>query len=50
MKKNIAIGLTLFSSMLFSSGNLYAFDEVANRTQRGQVSPCSIRRFGVMAF
>lgn len=41
MKKNIAIGLTLFSSMLFSSGNLFAFDEVAkNLFDNGQYDEC----------
>ncbi len=44
MKKNLAVGLTLFISMLFSSGNLYAFDEAAKKLfDNGQYDEC-IRR------
>ncbi len=41
MKKNLAVGLTLFISMLFASGNLYAFDEAAKKLfDEGQYDEC----------
>jgi hypothetical protein len=41
MKKNLATGLALCISMLFASGNLYAFDEVAkNLFDNGQYEEC----------
>jgi hypothetical protein len=41
MKKQFAAGLTLFISMLFSSGNLYAFDEAAKKLfDNGQYDEC----------
>lgn len=41
MKKNFAAGLTLFISMLFSSSNLYAFDEAAKKLfDNGQYDEC----------
>jgi hypothetical protein len=41
MKKNLAAGLALCVSMLFASGNLYAFDEVAkNLFDNGQYEEC----------
>lgn len=41
MKKNLAVSLTLFISMLFSSSNLYAFDEAAKKLfDNGQYDEC----------
>ncbi len=41
MKKNLAVGLTLFISMLFSSSSLYAFDEAAKKLfDNGQYDEC----------
>lgn len=41
MKKNLAAGLIMFVAMLFSSSNLYAFDEAAKKLfDNGQYDEC----------